>query len=52
VLPSQSICLSLPVAPPSEQGQSWVARQQDMMRDRRQSGMPPEPHVEAGGAGG
>jgi beta-glucosidase/6-phospho-beta-glucosidase/beta-galactosidase len=37
VLPGQSVCLSLPVVPPSEQGQPWVTRQQDMMRARRQS---------------
>ena len=47
VLPAQSVCLSLPVVPPSEQGASWVVRQQAMMRDRRQIGTPAEPRLSA-----
>lgn len=42
VLPAQSVCLSLPVAPPSEQGQPWLTRQQRMMRYRRQADTPTE----------
>lgn len=42
VLPGQSVCLSLPVVPPSEYGAAWVGRQQAMMRDRRQTWMPRE----------
>ena len=45
VLPAQSVCLSLPVVPPSEQDQPWVRRQQAMMRDRRQVGTPAEPRL-------
>lgn len=30
---------------PSEKGASWVKRQQDMMRDRRQVGTPAEPRI-------
>jgi hypothetical protein len=50
VLPSQSVCLSLPLVPPDQQGQPWALRQQDIMRDRRQSGTPSEPRLAAGTA--
>ena len=35
VLPSQSVCLTLPLVRPSEHGEAWVARQQAALRPRR-----------------
>jgi beta-glucosidase len=35
VLPSQSVCLTLPLVRPSEHGRAWVAEQQASLRGRR-----------------
>lgn len=36
VLPAQSICLSVPLVPPSQYNQAWARQHQDLMRERRQ----------------